>query len=176
MLLLIANSLAESVLLLLLVEGKDRERGEVLIHLHVILEILMTGDAAQYHVLIPVFEGQVIGDDRPFIRAGIVDIDRIYILVIGISGSDEHAIWKRSLIRIIYGKGVGGTEVRIEATFQLEATANVVFLIDLFSHRRHWCRSRRYGHSKRRRVKSDGLAQLSIMGGLDFILPVASGR
>ena len=107
--------LAESVLLLLLVEGKDRERGEVLIHLHVILEILMTGDAAQYHVLIPVFEGQVIG--RPFIRAGIVDIDRIYILVIGISGSDEHAIWKRSLIRIIYGKGVGGTEVRIEATF-----------------------------------------------------------
>ena len=124
--------LAESVLLLLLVEGKDRERGEVLIHLHVILEILMTGDAAQYHVLIPVFEGQVIGDDRPFIRAGIVDIDRIYILVIGISGSDEHAIWKRSLIRIIYGKGVGGTEVRIEATFQLEATANVVFLIDLF--------------------------------------------
>jgi len=52
----------------------------------------MTGGAAQYHVLIPVFEGQVIGDDRPFIRAGIVDIDRIYILVIGISGSDRKSV------------------------------------------------------------------------------------
>lgn len=79
------------------------------------------------------------------------------------------------MIRIIYGKGVGGTEVRIEATFQLEATANVVFLIDLFP-------IVGIGVEAVAMVivsgggKSDGLAQLSIMGGLDFILPVASGR
>ena len=159
---------------LFLVEGEDGAGREILVHPHVILEILVAGVAAQQDALVPVFEREVVGDDRPLIAAGVVEVDRLHVPVIRVAAAREQSVGESALVRVVGGERVGDSQIRVEPAFQLDASAYVVFLVHAFS-------IVSVGVETvvvvviHRRGESYFLAELAIVGGFHLILSVASG-
>ena len=117
--------LAPRVLPLPLVEREDRAFGVVLVHLHVILQVLIGGGGGKDEPVGFPFQRQAVVEHPPPVGTGIVDAD-------GLDGTRCRVVLpvrEGALRHIVVIQVVGCLQPVGDAPVQLEASASRLFLV-----------------------------------------------
>jgi len=163
--------LADGVLALRLVEGKDGFRGKVLIHPHIVFEKLVARGAGEDEEVVAVFEEELVGEHRAGIGRLVVHADgsnRPRLRVVA-------SVGKCALVGIIRRKRIGRREMRRETPLESQPSAYNILFVGLFA-------GIFIGEIAVCVVvidagrEADLLAQQSVVRGLGFDLPVVSRR
>ena len=123
--------LADGMLFLLLVQREDRLWREILIHLHVIVQVLIASGTGEMYLLIAIGQREILTEHRAAIGAGVIDVDWVDLSIVYMVCAGKESVRETALIDIIATESVGRLEMRIESALNLETSAYIVLLVYL---------------------------------------------